>query len=624
MNRRCWAAATQRLKRLTLAAALALAGSGVAQAAGPAAPAGAPGAAAPKVLRLALRAAETSLDPAKIVDIYSRAVTAHIFEALYAYDHLARPAKIVPLTAAALPEHSADFKTWTVRLKPGIYFADDPAFKGQKRELVADDYNYSFRRLVDPANKSPVVVSMVDIGFIGLGELRDEAVKGKQPFDYQRAIEGIQVLDRYTLRFQLKRPSPRFLQDLTASDLLGAVAREVAEFYGDKVGDHPVGTGPYTVVQWRRSSFIALERNPTYRERYYDAQPAADDTQGQALLARFKGRRIPMVDRVELSVIEENQPMWLSFLNGQVDALASSAHAMPVDFVNIAMPGGKIAPNLAKRGVVGIRTLNSDSGLTYFNMEDPVVGGYTPDKVALRRAIGLAIDVEREIRLLRRGQGVPAQSQITPHTDGYDPLLKTEMSDYDPARAKALLDLYGYTDQNGDGWRDLPNGQPLVLEVATQPDQISRQFDELWKKNMNAIGLQLKFRSGKWPENLKASRAGKLQLWMLGSSADRPDSQSALSRLYGPQSGGQNLARFKNARFDEIYERMLTLPNGPERDALYLEAKLIGVAYMPYKVHVHRFSNDLLYPWVVGYRRPLFWQDWWHMVDVDNSLKPKR
>jgi ABC-type transport system substrate-binding protein len=577
-----------------------------------------------KVLRLPLRSAETTLDPARIVDIYSRAVTSHIFEALYQYDHLARPAKIRPLTAAAMPEASADFTTWTVKLQPGIYFADDPVFKGQRRELVAADYAYSYKRLVDPANKSPVAVSIVDIGIAGLGELRDEAIKTGQPFDYDRAIPGLQLLDRYTLRFQLKRPSPRFLQDITTSELLGAVAREVVEHYGDKIGEHPVGTGPFKLVQWRRSSFIALERNPGYRERYYDAQPAADDAEGQAILARLKGRRIPLVDRVEVTVIDENQPRWLSFLNGQVDALATIASEMPVDFVNLAMPGGRIAPHLAKRGITGFRNLNPDMGVTYFNMEDPVIGGYTPERVALRRAIGLAVDVDREIRLVRRGQAVPAQSQLVPHTTGYDPQLKTEMGDYDPLRAKALLDVYGYIDRNGDGWRDLPDGRPLVLDVATQPEQISRQFDELWKKNLNAVGLQVKFSVGKWAEQLKSARAGKLQIWQLGSSADRPDGQSSLARLYGPQSGGQNLARFKHARFDEIYEKMLTLPDGPERDALFLEAKLIGVAFMPYKVHVHRMSNDLVHPWLVGFRRPLFWTEWWHMVDIDDSRRPRR
>jgi ABC-type transport system substrate-binding protein len=574
-----------------------------------------------KVLKLAFTKAETSLDPARIVDLYSRNLTAHIFEALYQYDHLARPSKIKPLTADGMPEVSADFRVWTVKIKPGIYFADDPAFKGKKRELVAEDYVYALKRMVDPANKSPIVAGVLDTKYIGLAAVREAAVKGNQPYNYDTPVEGLKAIDRYTIRYTLEEPRPRFLEGLAGSDLTGAVAREVVEFYGDKIDGHPVGTGPFRLKSWRRSSEIVLERSPDFREVLYDAEPAADDKAGQAILARFKGRRLPMVDEVRISIIEESQPMWLSFLNGQVDALATNAGRVPPEFLAQAMPGGKLAPYLAKRGIQGTRTLNPDSGLAFFNMEDPVVGGYTPDKIALRRAISLAYDVSIEINQIRRG-GTPAQSPVVPHTSGYDPKFKSEMGEYSPSRAKALLDTYGYIDRNGDGWRDLPDGKPLVLEMATEPDQLKRKFDELWKKNMSAIGIQMRFKPAQWPENLKAARAGKLMLWVLGSSAAAPDGQGSMARMYGPQAGSQNLARFKLAEFDRIYDRMRELPDGTEREQLFLQAKRLAVAYMPYKVTAHRTEADMLQPWIAGYRRPLFWLDWWHLVDIDPTKKP--
>jgi ABC-type transport system substrate-binding protein len=574
-----------------------------------------------KVLKLAFTKAETSLDPARIVDLYSRNLTAHIFEALYQYDHLARPSKIKPLTADGMPEISADFRVWTVKIKPGIYFADDPAFKGKPRELVAEDYVYALKRMVDPANKSPIVASVLDTKYLGLEALRTEAVKGNKPFDYDKPVEGLKALDRYTIRYTLEEPRPRLLESLAGSDLVGAVAREVVAFYGDKIDGHPVGTGPFRLKSWRRSSEIVLERNPDYRDVRYDAEPAAGDAEGQALLARFKGRRLPMVDEVRVAIIEESQPMWLAFLNGQVDALATNAGRVPPEFLAQAMPGGKLAPYLAKRGIQGTRTLNPDSGLAFFNMEDPIVGGYTPEKVALRRAISLAYDVDIEIRQIRRG-GTPAQSAVVPHTVGYDPKFKSEMGEYSPARAKALLDLYGYVDRDGDGWRELPDGKPLVIEMASQPDQLTRKFDELWKKCMAAIGIQMRFKPAQWPENLKAARAGKLMFWQLGSSAAAPDGQGSLGRLYGPQSGSQNLARFKLPEFDRIYERMRVLPDGPEREQLFLAAKRLTVAYMPYKYTTHRTEADMLQPWVAGYRRPLFWQEWWHLVDIDPTRQP--
>ena len=566
-----------------------------------------------KVLRYAFPIAETGFDPAQISDLYSRIVTAHIFDAPLSYDHLARPFKLKPLIAVAMPEVSDDFRTYTFRIRPGIYFADDPAFKGQRRELVAQDFVYSVKRVYDPKLKSPGQSILEDEGIIGLQQLYDDAVKGKKPFDYDREVEGLRATDRYTLRVRLRESRPRHLYAWAARDVYGAVAREVVEHYGDRIMDHPVGTGPFRLADWRRSSRIVLTKNPTYREDLYDAAPNADDTEGQALVQRFKGRRLPMIDRVEIAIIEQTQPRWLSFLNGEQDFM----ERLPNEFVDQAVPGGKVAPNLAKKGVQAWRALGSEVTLTVFNMDDSLVGGYTPEKVALRRAMVLGNDVAREIRIARHGQAIPAQSIVTPLTEGYRSDLRTEMSEFDPARAKALLDVYGYLDRNGDGWRELPDGSPLVLQMSTQSDQASRQLDELWKKNMDALGLRAVLKTAQWPENLKAARSGAFMLWRVGSSAATPDGQGALERAYGPSVGKGNLARFRLPEFDKIYEALKLLPTGAERQALFDRSAHLMAAYVPYRIGAHRILTDLGYPWVVGYRRPPFWLDWWQYVDID-------
>ncbi len=598
-----------------------LLGAGLACAAGAAAAAVPLSAAAPKkVLRYAFEVAETSLDPAKVNDLYSRILTPHIFEGLYHYDHLARPIKIKPLTADGMPHVSADFRVWTIRIKPGIHFADDSAFKGKPRELTAQDYVYSFKRFADPANKSPVWSTLESEGLLDLNTLRQQALDSKKPFDYDREIEGVRALDRYTLRYTLAAPRPRFYETLASSDLFGAVAREVIDFYGDEAETHPVGTGPFRLVQWRRSSFIAFERNPGYREVYYDAEPAADDAEGQAWLARFKGRRLPMVDRVEISIIEEEQPRWLAFLNREADFIERVAF----DFIGNAMPNGKVAPNLAKRGIRGYQQVEPAETFTFFNMESPMVGGYTPADIALRRAIGLGMDSGREARQLRKGQAIVAQTPIIPYTTGFDLVTHSEYGEYDPARAKGLLDTYGYVDRNGDGYRERPDGSLLMLDVATQSDQAQRQLDELFKKNMDAIGIRTTFKVAQWPENLKAARAGKLMLWPVGTSAAGLDGLGALARYDSTQIGGQNMARFKMPAMDAIYRKLDTIPDGPERDALFKAAISLSIAYMPYKFRLNRIVTDMAYPQLIGYRRPVFWQEWWHYVDIEQGASMSR
>src|ERR1700740_1033903 len=273
--------------------------------------------AAEKVLRYAFQIAETGFDPVQINDLYSSIILAHIFDAPYQIDYLARPFKVKPNTAGAMPEISADGKVWTIRIKPGIYFADDPAFRGRKRELTAQDYVYSLKRHWDPKSKSPNLY-LLDKLVVGMDAVRRQAIAGGK-FDYDREGEGLRAIDRYTCRIALTEAAPNLIYYLTFCTLACAVAREVIEAYPDRTMEKPVGTNAYRLAQWKRSSRIVLERNPNYRERYFDAEAAADDPVAQAIAARMHGKRLPQIDRVEVYIIEESQPRWLAFLNAEHD-----------------------------------------------------------------------------------------------------------------------------------------------------------------------------------------------------------------------------------------------------------------------------------------------------------------
>ncbi len=590
----------------------------LAQVAGPSAAASAAAPAAEKVLRVAYRQAETGFDPAYVTDLYSRNILANIFDTPLRYSYLKRPYELEPSVTDGLPEVLDNATRFVFKLKPGIYFADDAAFKGQKRELIGADLIYSIKRHYDPLVKSGHLYRLQGAGILGLDEVRKAALKGGKPFDYDKPVDGLRLLDRYTVEIRVRNSDPRFTYHF-ADPMLSLVAREVVEAYAGRVGEHPVGTNAYLLSQWRRSSLIVLTRNPNFRELYYHEPIPAHRPDLAEDVKKLQGRRMPMVDRVEVSIIEESQPRWLSYLRREFDLLDD----LPNEFAPVAIPQNKLAPNLAKQGQRAVRYERADISLSYFNMEDPVVGGYTPDKIALRRAIALAINLDEQVRLPRRGQAKPAQGIISPGVYGYDPQLKSEMGQFDRARAKALLDLYGYVDKDGDGWRDLPDGSPLTLEYATEPEAQKRQLAELWQKNMTAIGVRIRFKIGKWPENLKAANAGRLQMWGLGWSADVPDGENFLGLAYGPSKGQSNKSRFDLPEYNRLFEQQHSMPDGPERLAIMQKMQRMAVAYMPFKAETHRVFTDITQPWVLGYDKHLYQRDFWAYVDIDTDVLRK-
>ncbi|TMH58281.1 MAG: heme-binding protein, partial [Betaproteobacteria bacterium] len=295
-----------------------------------------------KILRIALPRAETGFDPAMASEIYSSAVIAAIMEPLLTFDYLARPAKVIPLTAAALPEITDNGRTYTFRIKPGIVFADDPAFKGKRRELTAEDYIYAIMRLVDPATRSPNAF-YVEGKIAGL----DEAVaasKSNAKFDYGAKIAGLEAIDRHTLRIRLKSSDYTF-SNIMALPSLVAVAHEVVEAYPGNVQAHPVGTGPYVLKSWVPASKITLEANPAFREFVWNFS-ASDDPADKAIVAAMRGKKMPQVGTIEIRVMEEQQSGWLAFQGDELDIFE-----LPGVFAPMALRGDRLAPDLAKKGI---------------------------------------------------------------------------------------------------------------------------------------------------------------------------------------------------------------------------------------------------------------------------------
>ena len=566
-----------------------------------------------KVLRYAFEVAETSFDPQKVSDVYSSIVNKGMFDPPLRYDHLARPAKLVPNTLKEMPEVSADYKTYTLRVRPGIYFDNHEAFGGKKRELTAEDYIYTLKRVLDPKLAAPILAELE--GYIVGSDEFLKRIRKNGKMEYDTPIEGLKVIDRYTFQVKLNESKPTWIYNFADCRTSCAVAREVVEKYGDDIGANPVGTGAYRLKSWKRSSKMIFEPNPNYREEFYGGQPAADDKDGQAILARLKGRRLPMIGRIEVSIIEERQPRWISFINREFDLL----WRMPEDVAQQAVPNRTLAPNLVKQGIRAELVPALDLTFLYFNMKDPIVGGYDPQNVALRRAISLAYRSQDEIDIVQKGLAIPAHAPYSPGVAGYDPNFRTSASEFNPAKARALLDMHGYIDRDNDGFREMPDGSPLILKSNSTPTEKDRTVDELWRRSMDGIGIRIEFRKAKWPDLLKESNAGKLMMWFLALSASSPDADTWLQSLYGPNCGFKgNRACFQLKEYDALFEKAEGMPDSPERTKLYQEMARLMVVYAPWKINMHRILTDMWYPYVIGFRRPLVQtENWWQYVDID-------
>ena len=564
---------------------------------------------ATKVLRVSLPRGETGFDPAQASEIYSGAVIAAIMEPLLTFDYLARPVKLAPLTAEALPDVQDAGRRYTLKLRKDIRFAADPAFKGKPRELTVADYIYAIKRLVDPKNRSPNAFYVAG-KIAGLDALVAKAKANGDRFDYDAPVAGLEMLDRYTLRITLTHSDYTFAQVL-ALPALSAVAREIVDAYPEEIAAHPVGTGPYVLKKWVPASKMILEANPGFRGYTWNFEPG-DDPVDKAIAARMRGRRMPQIGTIDISVMEEPQSSWLAFQRGELDLLN-----LPATFAPEALRDGKVAPDLARKGVYLSRILLPAIYYTSFNMRDPVIGGFANEKLALRRAIALAYDIDAEVRIIRKGQAAPLQMLIPPGVAGYEPRYRSAIR-HDPQTANELLDRFGYK-RGPDGYRQLPDGKPLVLRLQSQTDATARDFDELWKKSMDSIGIRLTIEKGRLSDQIREAIACHHQIWSYGWIADYPDGDNFVQLLYGGNIGQSNVSCYRSPTYDALYEKSRLMPDSPDRNTLFEQMTRQFETDTPWRLGAARYQNTLVQPRVVGYKaHPVLLAEWIY-VDVETA-----
>ncbi|CAN5408103.1 ABC transporter substrate-binding protein [soil metagenome] len=556
-----------------------------------------------KVIRVAFEAVDDGFDLVRTANGYSVWVAEAIFEPLLSYDYLARPAKLIPATAEAMPEVGDGGKSYVFHIRKGIYFAPDAAFKGKRRELTAQDYAYSFKRLLDPQNRSPSA-SFLEGKIVGLDALAAAAKKSGK-FNYDAPVAGLQIPDRYTLRVQLNAPDYNFLYVVAYSGL-SAVAREAIEAYGAQSGQHPVGTGPYMLKQYVPRSKIVLEANPEFRGFVWDFQSSGDAWDDQ-LVRDMRGKKMPQIGRIEIGIIEEEQSRWLAFQDKQIDIDQLPQVAAP----NV-LDGDQLKPDFKAQGLSVFRYVVPEITYTMFNFKDPVTGGFTNEKIALRRAIAMAYSVKDEILQLRKGQAIKAEMILPPGVAGHDPAYRSSIA-YDPPLANKLLDRFGYK-RGVDGYRSNPNGSPLSLKIQINNTAKDRIVAEIWKRGLDQIGIRAEFPVSNFADNIKAATECKLMMWGGAWQADFPEGENFMQLLFGPNTGQSNHGCYQSPTYDAAYRKAIALEPGPERNALYAQMNRQMEADTAWALHTSRVRNWLVRPWVKGFKKhPIMSADWQYL-----------
>jgi oligopeptide transport system substrate-binding protein len=554
-----------------------------------------------KVLRVSSPDIET-FDPQQFTDNPSFDVFTSIFEGLYDYDYLASPPQLAPVTATGQPVVTDDGKTWTIRVTPGIFFADDPAFGGKPRELVAADYVYSLKRWIDPNLRRGGAAVFSDL-VVGARAVVDAAQRPAAKFDYDSPIEGLRALDRYTLQLRVTELNYPVIRD---NLLRGAVAREVVEAAGGDIRMRPVGTGPYRLREWKQGSRIVLEANPGYRTIRF---PESSDPARAALVRSMRGKALPQIGVIEISLIEEDATRLLEFERGGLDYIVVRGES-----ATRLLENGALKPEYAAKGVTRHAFFEPVLFSIFFNMEDPAVGGMGKDRIALRRALALAIDTATLVRVVYAGQGEAANQIVPPGLGGHDSTLAAKPL-YDKAAAMQLLDRFGYDKRDAEGFRKGPDGKPLTVSFTLRSGGISREIETLIKRDMDAIGVRMEFRLSPFQDAIKEMIAGKFQLSFVGQGGSA-SGYVELIMLWGGAQPSINLSRFKLAEYDAAFAQFLRSAEPAGQIASARRMSELAQIYMPMLPAIFRLQSNYVQPWLLGFSSPVF-QTYWKYLDID-------
>lgn len=564
---------------------------------------------AQKVLQVPMRTdGPKSLDPANGSTTYDNVACSQLFETLLESKY-AQPMKMEPRLLAEMPTTGDGGLTWTFRLKPGVRFHDNACFPGGKgREIRTDDVFYSLKRLADKQNQLKnwwLLEGAVE----GLDEFKATQNAGAT-FDYDAPVAGFIKVSDAEFQVRLTEPVYRFLYVLSMFQT-SVVPREAVEKYGDELFRNPVGTGPFMLDQWEPKKSLKLVKNPSYHEVLYPAAAEWSREDQRLRMHRAAGQRVPFVDRLEFTMYVEDQPMWLQFELGNL-----AYTEVPAEYFEKAFNKRtrQLLPDWQTRGVRATSDRLLDFIFRGFNMEDPVLGGYTPQKIALRQAICLAMDLQEFNEVFYNGLNIIYDGPIPPGLDGYPEGGKGPVSNRGPNLELARQKLAEAGHPGGQG---LPAIKYYTSRGANSPEQT-----DMLKRQLAKIGINLDPQLVDFSTLIEHVTNKKAPFFSFAWASDYPDGENNLALFYAPNvSPGSNHYNYSRPEYDELYERIRIMAPSPERTALYERMRDMTIQDAAYAGSMCRERFYLLAPWALNIRPTEQYWSWFKYVDVDDSKR---
>jgi oligopeptide transport system substrate-binding protein len=561
-----------------------------------------------KVIRMPMRTdGPKSMDPVRGSTAYDNQAASQVYETLVQYKYLVRPPTLEPLLLEEMPTVSDDGRTYRFKLKEGVRFHDDPCFSdGKGRAVTSEDVFYSWKRMADDDNL-PKSWWLLENTVVGLDEYREQQ-NAADTFDYDAPVEGLRVINDREFEVVLKEPVQRFMYVL-AMFQLSVVPREAAEMYGDQFGRHPVGTGPFTMAEqdWSPGESMVLQRNPTYHDCYYPTEHMPDDE--EAGRDKPAGQKLPLVDRVEITMFVQDQPKWLQFRSRKIDWLQVPAENFEEAFNKRTR---KLKPSFAREGITAHPLPLLDLIFIGFNMEDELLGGYSDEKKWLRQALCLALDWDERNNSFYNNINIVYDGPIPPGLDGYPENGRAPVSYRGPnlEKARELLAKAGYP--NGDG---LP-----AIDFYTSVGGNNQEQSEMTTRQLEALGVKLNVHLVDFSTLIEAVNNKKAPFFSFAWGSDYPDGENNLALFYSPNvSPGANHFNYSRLEYDKLYEQIRVMPPSPERTELYVKMRDMIIEDAPFAGSMARTRFYLVNPRLKNFKPEETFYNWVKYLDVDDS-----